>query len=227
MANETAYLAGKAIRKIPLAAYAGVAVVAVVAVNLLSQENAPPVAKQQIKVVTSSEQKCRNTLAAVATEASRLLSSGEALAAYNAARPCALATKDPALVEIETRSLMAHKLQVAKNPKEGDAMRMSAIESLERMDTEAAAKLKAIKQQLQANIARKDKEAQRAISKEKRKTGVSVGMTPEDALASSWGKPERINRTTNSRGTSEQWVYPGGEYLYFDNDVLTSISTSR
>ena len=51
---------------------------------------------------------------------------------------------------------------------------------------------------------------------------VRIGMTKE-MCEDSWGKPESINRTTNAYGTSEQWVYGGGNYLYFDNGKLTSI----
>jgi len=51
---------------------------------------------------------------------------------------------------------------------------------------------------------------------------VRIGMTKE-MCEDSWGKPESINRTTNAYGTSEQWVYGDGNYLYFDNGKLTSI----
>lgn len=66
--------------------------------------------------------------------------------------------------------------------------------------------------------------AQRADLARRKKEGVRVGMSVDDVLKSSWGKPERINRSTNARGTREQWVYPGHHnYLYFENDVLTNI----
>lgn len=57
----------------------------------------------------------------------------------------------------------------------------------------------------------------------KKKEGVHIGASQEDALASMWGKPKSINTTTTSRGTREQWVYGDGNYLYFQNGVLTSI----
>lgn len=72
----------------------------------------------------------------------------------------------------------------------------------------------------------KGEEVARAAAKAKRALpGVTLGMRSEDVpTKTSWGKPERINRTTNAHGTSEQWVYPGyHSYLYFDNGVLTSI----
>ena len=49
-------------------------------------------------------------------------------------------------------------------------------------------------------------------------TILRIGMTKEQVLASSWGRPTKINRT----GAREQWVY-GGAYLYFDKGVLTAV----
>lgn len=51
---------------------------------------------------------------------------------------------------------------------------------------------------------------------------VRLGMTAEMCRAS-WGRPESINRTSVEGLVSEQWVYGGGNYLYFDNGILTSI----
>lgn len=50
-----------------------------------------------------------------------------------------------------------------------------------------------------------------------------IGMTVSQAVQS-WGEPAKINKTTTARGTREQWVYPGGTYLYFDESgKLTTI----
>lgn len=54
------------------------------------------------------------------------------------------------------------------------------------------------------------------------KGGVFLGMTKEQALASNWGRPQRINSTHNARGVHEQWVYGNGNYLYFYNGILES-----
>lgn len=60
----------------------------------------------------------------------------------------------------------------------------------------------------------------------RRKQGVSVGMTKERVLQSSWGRPARVNRTTTVHGTREQWAYDRGNYLYFNEaGFLTSIQT--
>lgn len=49
-----------------------------------------------------------------------------------------------------------------------------------------------------------------------------IGMTSEMAK-DAVGRPRDINRTVNSWGVREQWVYSDGLYLYFDNGILTTI----
>lgn len=56
----------------------------------------------------------------------------------------------------------------------------------------------------------------------KARGGVRIGMTAAQARNSNWGNPQKINRSTNSRITHEQWVYGGNNYLYFENGILTS-----
>jgi len=51
---------------------------------------------------------------------------------------------------------------------------------------------------------------------------VWLGMTANQALIS-WGKPKKVNKRVSSSGTDEQWVYPGHQYLYFENDILKSL----
>jgi hypothetical protein len=65
--------------------------------------------------------------------------------------------------------------------------------------------------------------AKRVEKAKPRRPGVSIGMSKDEALASSWGRPESVNRTTTKYGTREQWVYGGRNYLYFENGMLTSI----
>lgn len=50
-----------------------------------------------------------------------------------------------------------------------------------------------------------------------------IGMTADEVLASTWGEPEKINRTTTVYGVSEQWVYSGNRYVYLDNGIVTAI----
>lgn len=77
--------------------------------------------------------------------------------------------------------------------------------------------------------AREKKEAEERAKREaeekarKKSQGVSIGMTKQDVLDSSWGKPNHINTTTTKYGVHEQWCYDGYNYLYFENGILTSI----
>ncbi|WP_141213309.1 hypothetical protein [Janthinobacterium sp. PC23-8] len=57
----------------------------------------------------------------------------------------------------------------------------------------------------------------------KARGGVRIGMTAKQVRASNWGGPESINRSTGSYGTHEQWVYGGGNYIYFENGIVSSI----
>jgi hypothetical protein len=94
------------------------------------------------------------------------------------------------------------------------------MQSLARDYPDLGAKYEAQATKLLAEADRLDEEAER---KRKRSQGVSVGMTKEDVLASSWGRPESINTTTTASGTREQWVYGGRNYLYFENGRLVAI----
>ena len=51
---------------------------------------------------------------------------------------------------------------------------------------------------------------------------VFIGMTSDQAKLS-WGEPQKINRTITGSIRNEQWVYKSESYLYFENDILTTI----
>lgn len=74
---------------------------------------------------------------------------------------------------------------------------------------------------------RRESNERNRLIQEKASRGVTIGMTKEDVLLSSWGTPSNIKKTVNAYGTSEQWVYDNYNYLYFDNGILTSIQTSN
>ncbi len=78
----------------------------------------------------------------------------------------------------------------------------------------------------EAAIDAKEEAAQRKRElAERRSQGVSIGMTEERVLQSSWGKPDSVNRTITANVVHEQWVYESRVrgYLYFDNGILTGI----
>lgn len=87
----------------------------------------------------------------------------------------------------------------------------SELSKLERIEKAAEIKIK------NAEIQR-----EKAVAAEKRKQGVHIGMTQEDVVASQWGRPRQVNRTTTINGVREQWIYGNG-YLYFDDGILTAI----
>jgi len=56
---------------------------------------------------------------------------------------------------------------------------------------------------------------------------VHIGMD-KSLCELSWGKPDKINKTTYSFGVREQWVYTQkNAYLYFEDGVLTAFSENE
>ena len=50
------------------------------------------------------------------------------------------------------------------------------------------------------------------------------GMTYDQVIATCWGKPASVHRTTTARGrVQEQDVYPDHGYIYLDDGIVTSI----
>jgi hypothetical protein len=51
---------------------------------------------------------------------------------------------------------------------------------------------------------------------------VVIGMTGEECVRA-WGWPESVNTTDTARVLHSHWFYSGGQYVYFENGILTSI----
>lgn len=79
-----------------------------------------------------------------------------------------------------------------------------------------------VKKKNEAETKKQEEEA-KAEKARKKSEGVRIGMSQQDVLDSSWGKPNDINRTTNAYGVSEQWCYDNYNYLYFEDGILTDI----
>lgn len=47
-------------------------------------------------------------------------------------------------------------------------------------------------------------------------------MTADEVYNSTWGAPQKINRTDTLSGEREQWVYEN-DYIYLENGYVTSI----
>ena len=51
----------------------------------------------------------------------------------------------------------------------------------------------------------------------------AIGMTAAEVRESTWGKPQKINKTTTQYGVFEQWCYSNYRYIYLDNGIVSSI----
>jgi hypothetical protein len=75
-----------------------------------------------------------------------------------------------------------------------------------------------------------DRERDKIKREEERKAkpGASLGMTSAQVInETSWGRPEHVNSTVTAHGAHEQWVYPGYEFLYFEDGRLVAMQTKR
>jgi len=170
---------------------------------------------------------CNSKLAESKAQYETLMRDRKYLEAKAALGTCPAVLGDKELLALADRAQRLDLETAAQDSKAPAVRRLAAIESLKKFDPDAAKRFEPLIPQLEKSEAREAADAEKrqkaAIAAEKRNKGVSIGMTPEDAIASSWGKPERINKTTTQFGTREQWVYGGRNYLYFENGKLTSI----
>lgn len=135
--------------------------------------------------------------------------------AASAVRECAAATKQPVFTNAVAAADIADYRSSADDPKTPLHSRILVLDKLYAEYPEAF-------KGHEGQYASLQKQQAAAEGASKRKRGVTIGMSKEDVLASNWGKPRKINRSTYAWGSSEQWVYDGG-YLYFKDGVLESI----
>jgi hypothetical protein len=135
---------------------------------------------------------------------------------------CWNALGDTELGALRMRANARMQLHLALDKTASVQTRMDAVHKLEQLDPDEFARRAPLLASLRKAVAAERNAEARAEAAAKRKRGVSIGMTRDDVLASSWGKPRKINTTTTAYAVREQWVYDGG-YLYFRDGVLTSI----
>lgn len=71
---------------------------------------------------------------------------------------------------------------------------------------------------------KRNSEQQKLFAIRMNKPDVKIGMTRQQVVKNTrWGAPLRVNTTFTKYGTSEQWVYWGYKYLYFENGQLAII----
>jgi hypothetical protein len=59
-----------------------------------------------------------------------------------------------------------------------------------------------------------------------RRNQPKIGMTPEEATATCWGKPRRVVKVTTAAGVKEQFIYGNGHVLEFESNKLSAILES-
>lgn len=96
---------------------------------------------------------------------------------------------------------------------------LQMIDSLEQRLNEIDALLTKVspEDKLEAMISKYGKNKGKLIANGK----VWTSISPEMAI-DSWGKPEKIQSSEVTSGTTQKWTYPNGRYLFFKNDRLES-----
>ncbi len=164
-------------------------------------------------------QECRTGIEVRKAEYRTLIASQKYWEAALTVRVCAEALADPGLRALVSDAEIKSHLRSIDDPKTPARDKIRAIEMLARDYPEKGKQYESRIPNLLAQADRKERADQSAI---KKREGVHLGMNQEDVLASSWGKPQYVNRTTFASGTREQWVYDGRNYLYFENGKLTA-----
>lgn len=98
-----------------------------------------------------------------------------------------------------------------------------ATNEVNRIEAEEQARKEAEQREREKREAEEQARKEAEEKARKKSQGVYIGMTQQDVLDSSWGKPKDINKTIGAWGVHEQWVYGNGNYLYFEDGILTSI----
>lgn len=232
MSKSLSYLVGKVTAKHPLV----VASIATGAVGIVffSASRPEPTDKPSIVTISATAKAQQEAKAACEAERTTLLDqhsanlkAGKNWAAATALRNCATTLQDAEMLALVASAEALHHLTTAGNPKAALYARQHALDRLRASGAPETPELARLEKTVAALADKERKAAEKAVAARKRSEGVVIGMTPEDVRASSWGKPNNINRSIYSHGVSEQWVYGGGNYLYFRNGVLDAIQTGN
>lgn len=102
---------------------------------------------------------------------------------------------------------------------------------MDKNDDKRTTVLETCKAQAKAEQEAADAQAQATAAANRKRAalpGVRVGMTKTQVTdRTNWGKPETVNKTVTATGTTEQWVYGGGNYVYFKGDKVSAIQTNH
>lgn len=186
--------------------------------------------ERRVREMTSD---CQSSRAQAAAEYQQLIGEHPWDAA-KVVRECALFLKDKELMEmLQEAEVKGYGYQI-QDKSLGLETRLKSIELLAADYPDQAQKYQKLKQQMEMAVEGEDRrqaaESQR-LSKlaEKREAakrksqGVSLGMTPDEVMASNWGRPRRVTRSQSSYISTEMWDYGYPNFLYFVNGRLEQI----
>ncbi|MFA7556414.1 MAG: hypothetical protein WCZ20_01270 [Hydrogenophaga sp.] len=229
MTGSVAHRAGRLVAAIPKPLLVGIAALAIAlsiaAVNSMFRGSEP--AKSADTARPSLRERCMSGRDARIAEFDERMGKGDPQGAANSIRVCAKQLADESMLAMLAEAERQAHRSILADTGAPPAKRLAALDSLQALNAKPDPALVRQRARLVAEIEKAAAAARKAALAEKKKKGVSPGMTGQDVIESSWGRPERINRTDYPGGYREQWVYGGGNYLYFQNGILASIQTSR
>lgn len=232
MSQSAAYRVGRFLGKIHPSVYTFSAIALIAWAAITASDNpsqkVPTPAPVQAKIAASSAQeRCLSQREQLLADYKAQMDKGLPWQAATTLRVCAGVLGDPQLNALVVSAEIADAEKTAKNKNASLLDRTQAIDRLERMDPARATALKSLKALLEKESVLEADRNRKAVAAQKKREGVRIGMTQEDVMASSWGKPQRINKSIYSFGVHEQWVYGGSNYLYFKDGILDSIQTGN
>jgi hypothetical protein len=189
---------------------------------------------EKAKEIRDSTENCKNTIGPTRDLHARFIKAKDYLNASTTISPCAELLNDPELKLLAKDALLKSYSQEFYGPKTSidrinaaaDWIKENYPEEKSKIDSNLAKVTAAAKKRDEAATRKDIEEAKQLIRKMaavQKAAGVNIGMSMEQVRASSWGRQNSINRTTTAYGDREQWVYGIGNYLYFENGVLTTI----
>lgn len=179
-----------------------------------------PVAPEIAAYIAKEKRECAETVAAKRAKYSQLMKSRSYWEAFLELSNCAERLQDKELRALADEAERLSYIATANNRRADPADRIRAIDAMEKYFPAEAEKLVAMRPAL---IEQEERQRAQRRAAEAKKRGVVIGMTPDEVLASSWGRPDSVNRTTTVHGTREQWVYGGYNFLYFEGGKLVAI----
>lgn len=192
-------------------------------------EAAKRLTSEKAQAVEVHVQYCRRRRGEMTASYERLLAAAKPWEAARAFEDCHIALDSKDLKDLVSAAELQYLMKTAGDPKGAPKERVSSIEAMQRDHPEDARRfeknLPALKAKLAATLAAEQRASMQANAAARKKTGVSIGMTADEIRGSSWGRPEKINKTILPGHVNEQWVYPGDQYLYLEDGILTAIQT--